>query len=245
MTNVSEEILNFINSEYSKEVLPDIAVITEMRGSDSIRQSIDVYNYGDVNYYYSPYFDTGSNKDLDVGYIKSYLDSLYNTIINNDPFFRDELYKEYGDDVKYFSITIVLNFETKKLELSGYGIEDSTDYSQSEFEFTENDDKEIYDVLENYLNQGYEYITVNFSGGGDSGQLDGFYSGGYPIEENGVLEDALYTLLNQHQGGWEINEGSQGEFDINCKDKTIVLNFGMNYEREIDFDNDWEIDLDF
>ena len=245
MTNVSEEILNFINSEYSKEVLPDIAVITEMRGSDSIRQSIDVYDYGDVNYYYSPYFDTGSNKDLEVGYIKSYLDSLYNTIIDNDPFFKDELYKEYGEDVKYFSITIVLNFETKKLELSGYGVEDSTDYSQREFDINQNDDKELYDVLEDYLNQGYDNISVNFSGGGDSGQLDGFYYEGSPIEENGILEYTLYELLNRHQSGWEINEGSQGEFDINCKNKTIVLNFGLNFEREIDFDNGWETDLDY
>ena len=245
MENVSEKILKFINSEYSKNTLPDVAIITQMRGGDSITQSIDVYTYGDVNYYYSPYFDTGSNKDLEVGYIKSYLDSLYQTIIDNDPFFKDELYEKYGDEVKYFSITIVLNFETKKLELIGYGVEDSTDYSRSEFDFNQNDDKELYDVLEDYLNQGYEYISVNFSGGGDSGQLDGFYSGGSPIEENGILEDTLYELLNRHQGGWEINEGSQGEFDINCKDKTIVLNFGLNFERAIDFDNGWETDLDY
>jgi len=54
-------------------------------------------------------------------------------------------------------------------------------------------------------------MIVVYSGGGDSGYIDGDYrtedgqSGGTPAE----IEDICYDLLQEY-GGWEINEGSQG-----------------------------------
>jgi hypothetical protein len=71
-------------------------------------------------------------------------------------------------------------------------------------------------------------IELRYEGGGDSGYLDSLFKDGQDVP--GRFLDFCYRKLENNFGGWEINEGSQGEFIIDFNDKTISINHGMNVE---------------
>jgi hypothetical protein len=43
----------------------------------------------------------------------------------------------------------------------------------------------------------------------------------------------MYKQLENHMGGWEINEGSQGRFVFNNESKDVILEFQENQEEEV------------
>ena len=47
------------------------------------------------------------------------------------------------------------------------------------------------------------------------------------------IQDILYEILEENYGGWEINEGSSGEFEIDYKANTIFTKisiFGSEFQ---------------
>jgi len=79
------------------------------------------------------------------------------------------------------------------------------------------DDKEIFEdwekdgVLEDLEIPNDGLLTIKYNGSGDSGYIESSF------EEIGdqvpaAIEDWCYNQLERHFGGWEINEGSDGEF---------------------------------
>jgi len=45
-----------------------------------------------------------------------------------------------------------------------------------------------------------------------------------------VVSDFCYNMLENRFGGWEINEGSQGNFEIDLDRKEITLNHTYNID---------------
>lgn len=108
----------------------------------------------------------------------------------------------------------------------------------------------LFDILKE---KKVKEFTVSFDGSGDSGQIedislsdkilnapvDGIkvsagiqYSGGTATqlyEEAKYIRDVIdgvcYKVLEQVCGGWEINEGSYGEFKFDVKNRTVTLDF--------------------
>lgn len=110
----------------------------------------------------------------------------------------------------------------------------------------------IFDILtENEVSK----FTVSFDGSGDSGQIEDIssevpnkvlhkevqgvripngtrYSQGKPEiiwEEAKTVEDVIqsvcYQVLEQVCGGWEIDDGSYGEFTFDVKNRKVSLDF--------------------
>jgi hypothetical protein len=99
----------------------------------------------------------------------------------------------------------------------------------------EDDDKVFNDLKE----KGIKSLSFDFTGGGDSGYIEDYVevvdinneiSKGN-LSNFGLLENYLYGMLGDYDG-WEINEGSQGSFMVNVKDRLIRLLFTWNKEVE-------------
>ena len=54
----------------------------------------------------------------------------------------------------------------------------------------------------------------------------------------------MYDMLNSDFGGWENNEGGQGQFVILIDEQTIELNCSLNYE-DPQGSNELEIKIDY
>jgi hypothetical protein len=107
---------------------------------------------------------------------------------------------------------------------TGYGDGDS---ESSEEELDES-------LLEEFKKEGITEVHFDFNGGGDSGYIEseGTTNNSTPVTASGELENVMYGMLNNY-GGWEINEGSHGQFTINVEEGTINLDF--TWHREFEF----------
>jgi hypothetical protein len=97
------------------------------------------------------------------------------------------------------------------------------------------EDKEMFEewekdgVFEDLEIPNNGILTVKYNGSGDSGYIESSFeetSDGVPTS----IEDWCYNQLERNFGGWEINEGSDGEFIFNFHDTTIELNHTYNTE---------------
>jgi len=139
----------------------------------------------------------------------------------------DELYRlgpgsASRDVSSYFYVDIVIDTKNetlifKDIDFTEYGTESTGTY----YEF-ENEQKGgiMYDnfikIREFLSKEKVKQIELTYNGGGDSGYIDNTYT--TDKGKTGVvpefLEDIAYYLLKEF-GGWEINEGSQGNIFIN------------------------------
>jgi hypothetical protein len=73
-----------------------------------------------------------------------------------------------------------------------------------------------------------EAVTAAYDGSGDSGQIDDpdFGCSEVPRDLVMAVQDLFYDVLADHYGGWEINEGSFGEFawDVQADRINLVYN---------------------
>ena len=234
---MKEEIINYLNTEESRKKLRLLYYLSSQFGDPIIQQDVSVYSGGDTDWYYYPVIldnghVCGSNLQghLPKG-VNEFLHNFFEMVIN------DCLDNTEYDSDNYHRFDFVLDLPKKRLTVDMtetiINTEDRS-YVRDKDDLLEDNQKELIDYFENLLsNEGREVFTVSFNGSGDSGFIDSDCldtntNVSFPI--NGILEDYLYRFLSYAQPGWEINEGSQGDFVINTKQKEISLELGVNYE---------------
>ena len=112
------------------------------------------------------------------------------------------------------------NFDCKERKLKVVGFYESFAENPSGTSFEgDNLTEDVISFMEELKSRGKTSYEVRFDGSGDSG-----YIGEGQNIPSGV-EDFLYTKLGNYYGGWEINEGSYGEFIFFPDDMTVELNF--------------------
>lgn len=93
----------------------------------------------------------------------------------------------------------------------------------------------VIEFLNELKSEGISEGTVEFNGGGDSGEIyDSLETekGNFKIERG--VEDFLYRWLGEFYGGWEINEGSHGNFVFYTDNNSVQLDFNEHTEDEED-----------
>lgn len=129
------------------------------------------------------------------------------------------------------SLSLKINLEQRKIIIYGWFTEYGDDpQGQSEYDMSDDFEKELLDFLADNDVEGAESITIDFDGGGDSGYIeDTIYvrNGNDYVSFNSpaFIEDKCYDILGSDYGGWEINEGSYGKFIISPSEKIIYLEF--------------------
>jgi hypothetical protein len=102
------------------------------------------------------------------------------------------------------------------------------------------DDEEGKDIFEEWEKDGVledldvpngGILTLKYNGSGDSGYIESNFDetgDGVPT----AIEDWCYRQLEYNFGGWEINEGSDGEFIFNFDNMEIELRHTYNTEED-------------
>lgn len=136
------------------------------------------------------------------------------------------------DNVSFNQVEINIDAVDQELTVSrNYGYYEESDTMTNTWDME--DDPEplanIFSALDESGEKLDDVLTLRYNGSGDSGYIeDEFEEGGTAPKP---LEDFCYDQLEALHGGWEINEGSQGYFEIDTVNKTITLNHAFNEEK--------------
>ena len=146
-----------------------------------------------------------------------------------------------GGESEIYNYTFEIRPEERMVRIYG----DYSYYAEGELEknYYDTDElpKEIIEFLNTLNNEGHGELEINFEGSGDSGWVE--EDGRTRKEDNykipTVVENYCYELLNKYPG-WEINEGSQGNFYFDSL--KMMVSFEFQYNEEI---NDRELSYQF
>jgi hypothetical protein len=189
-------------------------------GSKTATMNVYLAEYGTIDHIDSYWYSDSGTR------IETYdkISDLIEYIIRDTEML--DYYEYEGNGTLIFEIDV----NERKLKIDGYHREYSTNDSKYEWSDEEGDFEGVMDDVFNEL--GGNTAKLEFNGGGDSGYIDDhmevFGVGNKPVPAS--LEDWCYDKL---PGGWEINEGSQGKFIINSKERTIELDYEENVEDEL------------
>jgi hypothetical protein len=149
-----------------------------------------------------------------IGYIDD--DGLYNELPNdaNIDYQRFDI-TIYTDENKEISLTHIYSYQTE-------GASENVEYDDMIEEWEEKGVFNDTSIPED------NYLVLKYNGGGDSGYIESDFENGEPSP--GVVEEWCYQQLEENFGGWEINEGSQGEFQFDFNEKTVILSHAYNIE---------------
>jgi hypothetical protein len=88
------------------------------------------------------------------------------------------------------------------------------------------------ELAEQLRQLGVETVTADYDGSGDSGQIEEPEFGSSKVSRDLAIavQDLFYDVLEEQYGGWEINEGSFGQFSWDIKADRINLVHNMRIE---------------
>lgn len=164
--------------------------------------------------------------------ISRFIENLMEALDSSDELPR---FSEDGEQ-EIYNYEFVIDSENKQVSIIGnYSV-----YTVEETQITElyaEDEDMNNEVLSNFFKklreEGDFELEVPFEGSGDSGWIhdtgETRKTDNYPVPPS--IMETMYQMLEDYPG-WEINEGSQGEFTFESaggKDR-LSLNFNMNME---------------
>jgi hypothetical protein len=145
----------------------------------------------------------------------------------------DELYSELPNDgyIDYQRFEITIDSVKKEISLThmySYQTEGGSQGVEYDDMIEEWEEKGVFDETEIPED---DYLVLKYNGGGDSGYIESNFESGQPVPPE--IEEWCYQELEENFGGWEINEGSQGEFQFYFDKKYVILSHAYNIEESI------------
>ncbi len=206
--------------ELSKEDLKTLKLFAYMCKSYGIDEAeVQVQFYaGDIDYIDTYAYETDGPSRVE----------LYDTITHLIQRIIDENDLSdyaYSDTTERGYLSFNFDCNERNLKVVGYSYVMSSKPMGDRFEEEQLSENypSVIEFLNELKNSGGVTKEVYFNGGGDSGEIE---SSGIPKD----VESFLYRWLSEFYGGWEINEGSYGEFVFDTQDMSVTLNFNENVE---------------
>lgn len=199
-------------------------------------------NYGEINFEMYKYDNEISYNEndfpthFDNNYTAEIPDGLVPILKKIIDYVDDsDLFSNLSDDseINYQRFEITIDGEGSKKEIALthiYSFQTPGDIQGVEYD----------DMIEEWEEKGVfndtsipedNYLVLKYNGGGDSGYIESDFENGEPSP--GAVEEWCYQQLEDNFGGWEINEGSQGEFQFDFNNKTVILSHTYNVEESI------------
>ncbi len=197
-------------------------------------------NYGDINFEMESDDDSISISDKEIRSNTHFYNNYTAEIPDGmHPILRkilssvsvldlDQVPNDAHVDSQY--IEVIINVKEQSISVVHYYTWTSGDDTQA----LEWDGKLFDELEEDGLFEDIEVpangeLIIPYNGGGDSGYIESDFEGTtQQIPQQ--LEEWCYDRLEENFGGWEINEGSQGNFTIDFHDRTVRLTHTFNSE---------------
>jgi hypothetical protein len=203
-----ENIITNEDKKYLKKVLNYIRSL----GMDYATINIEMHGYYTFNY-----IDWDMITDFDNKYgaeiPQGYVEILKKIFSNLDDSELDEF--DY-DNIDYNRIEIILNYNSKELSIIfevGYTESDEGNGSSWDSDDDPEEVNRIFEVLSEFGHTDDQFnLSVRYDGGGDSGYLEDLFDDRSAVPD--TIEQWCYNQLENLHGGWEINEGSSGDFEF-------------------------------
>ena len=194
-------------------------------------------NYGEINFEMEPEEDeiAYNPKDFPTHFDNNYTAEIPDGLV---PILKkiidyvddDGLYSELPNDgyIDYQRFEITIDSVKKEISLThiySYQTEGDTQGVEYDDMIEEWEEKGVFDdtsIPED------NYLVLRYNGGGDSGYIESDFENGERSPDE--VEEWCYKQLEENFGGWEINEGSQGEFQFDFNEKTVILSHTYNIE---------------
>lgn len=157
---------------------------------------------------------------------------------------RDLINTPDVDSVNYERIELTIHCDEGEISVSHYySYYETSEAEGSTHYLSENpDDDSLKQVFESLSSEGISSkngrpLHVDYNGSGDSGYIEDQFTNGQDVPA--AVQDYCYRMLEDQFGGWEINEGSQGYFEIDTIQQYVELTHYANVE-ESSSDTVWE-----
>ena len=173
--------------------------------------------------YFPTHFENNYNAEVPDGLVP-----ILKKIIS---YVDDEgLYDELPNDanIVYQGFEIMIDSVKKEISLThmySYQTEGGSEGVEYDDMIEEWEEKGIFDDTEIPEDN---YLALKYNGGGVSGYSESIFESGQSVPTE--VEEWCYQQLEENFGGWEINEGSQGEFQFDFNEKTVILSHAYNIE---------------
>lgn len=205
-----------------KKILQVFSMYLQSYGVKSAYKDLNVMSGYEIDYWGDDWYSEESSLSI-PGYevINEFFEKFTEEL-------RDEFFEPF-DEEESGTISVIINAKEKEITFKAYIRRLNTEYESISKDFDSADDN-----VQTYLNElskKYKVGVVSYEGSGDSGYVNSTITLDVNEVENipAGLEDYIYGILD-HFGGWEINEGSQGEVLFDFIEKVATVNHGQNYE---------------
>ena len=140
---------------------------------------------------------------------------------------------ENVDYLNYLKLEIEIDVDSEEIFATKYwGFIEAGDSEGITWDGDEYDLENIFLELR-VLSPKDSELQLDFNGSGDSGYIENSFTNGVNVPT--IVENFCYDQLGSNFAGWEINEGSQGNFFFDLKNKIIYLN--LTHNNDVDMSN--------
>jgi hypothetical protein len=226
---MSQNILTPEEKKYLGKVSRYLSSLGMSYGEISFEMEPDDYEISYRENYFPTHFENNYNAEIPDGLVP-----ILKKIIS---YVDDEgLHSELPDDgeIDYQRFEITIDSVKKEISLThsySYQTEGDTQGVEYDDMIEEWEEKGVFDDIEIPEDN---YLVLKYNGGGDSGYIESHFDSGarnpYGESVPTEVEEWCYQQLEDNFGGWEINEGSQGEFQFDFNEKTVILSHTYNIE---------------
>lgn len=231
-----ENLLTQDEKKYLNRICRYLGSLGMEDGYIEFEMDTSYFDCDDINWKEITHFSNNYTAEVPEGLIPIFQKAM-SYVCENDLIEQPDV-----DDINWGRVTIDIDCKTREISVaydySYYDIGDSESVTHSLEEEDDNEElMEVFDTLENDEEINDRVLQVDYNGSGDSGYIEDDFTNGDSVPA--VVSDYAYRMLENNFGGWEINEGSQGNFEIDLDRKEITLNHTNNIE-ETERDTVWE-----
>ena len=226
---MAQNILTPEEKKYLGKVSRYLSSLGMSYGEISFEMEPDDYEISYRENYFPTHFENNYTAEIPDGLVP-----ILKKIIS---YVDDEgLYDELPNDanIVYQGFEITIDSVKKEISLThmySYQTEGGSEGVEYDDMIEEWEEKGVFDDIEIPEDN---YLVLKYNGGGDSGYIESHFDSGarnpYGESVPTEVEEWCYQQLEDNFGGWEINEGSQGEFQFDFNEKTVILSHTYNIE---------------